>query len=77
MFQETADTGTFQGRYVLQHPYKGSVNCREGEEYRKHLTMRRARDIDSLARLTGWELPEIARRMKHANRPADASPIRP
>ena len=77
MFQETADTGTFQGRYVLQHPYKGSVNCREGEEYRKHLTMRRARDVESLARLTGWELPEIARRMNHANRPADASLTRP
>ena len=77
MFQETADTDTFQGRYVLQHPYKGPVNCQDGEEYRKRLMMRRAREVDSLARLTGWEPPEIARRMKHINQPADASLTRP
>jgi len=77
MFQETTDTDTFQGRYVLQHPYKGPVNCQDGEEYRKRLMMRRAREVDSLARLTGWEPPEIARRMKHINQPADASLTRP
>jgi len=77
IFQETADTGTFQSRYVLQHPYVGPVNCRDGEEYRKRLTMRRAREVDTLARLTGWELPEITRRMKHFNQPADTSLNRP
>jgi len=39
--------------------------------------MRRAREVDSLARLTGWELPEITRRMKHFDQPADASLTRP
>ena len=77
IFQETADRGTFQSRYVLRHPYTGPVNCRDGEEYRKGLTMRGAREVDSLARLTGWELSEITRRMKHFNfnQPADASLI--
>jgi hypothetical protein len=73
MFQETADTGTFQGRYVLQHPYKGPVNCPDGAAYQKQLMMRRAREVDSLAWLTGWARPEIARRMKRVNQPADAS----
>ena len=75
MFQETADTGTFQGRYVLQHPYDGPVKCQDGEDYRKRLTMRRVREVDTLARLTGWELLEIAKRMKRVN--PDASLIRP
>jgi hypothetical protein len=73
MFQETADTGTFQGRYVLQHPYKGPVTCQDGAEYQKRLMIRRAREVDSLARLTGWARPEIARRMQRVNEPADAS----
>lgn len=77
MFHETADTGTFQGRYVLQHPYDGPVNCQDGEEYRKRLTMRRAREVDTLSRLTGWELLEIAKKMKRVNQPADGSLIRP
>ena len=73
MFQETADTGTFQGRYVLQHPYKGPVTCQDGAEYQKRLMIRRAREVDGLARLTGWARPEIARRMQRVNEPADAS----
>jgi hypothetical protein len=77
MFQETADTTTFQGRYVLHHPFKGPVNCPNGDEYRKLLSIRRVLEAEGLARLTGWELPAIAVKMQKASQPNDAGPGQP
>jgi len=77
MFQETADTTTFQGRYVLHHPFKGPVSCSNGEEYRKLLGIRRTLEAEGLARLTGWELPAIADKMKKASQPIEARPGQP
>ena len=34
MFQETSNRQTFQGRYVLRHPFEGAANCSAGREYR-------------------------------------------
>lgn len=42
MSQETANQESFQGRYVLRHPWKGEVNCPQGERYRAELGERRA-----------------------------------
>jgi hypothetical protein len=68
VFQETADRTTFQGRYVLRHPWKGDDNCRVAAEYRDQLTARKEHEAQNLARLTGWDLQEIRRKMNlHAS----------
>jgi hypothetical protein len=63
VFQETADRSNFQGRYVLRHPWPGSDTCAAAAAYRQGLPERNARSADSLARLTGWTVAEIRRKM--------------
>ena len=63
VFQETADRATFQGRYVLRHPWTGDAACAEASAYRDALRDRRAREADQLARLTGWDLADIRKKM--------------
>jgi hypothetical protein len=63
VFQETADRATFQGRYVLRHPWTGDAACAEAGAYRDALRDRRAREADQLARLTGWDLADIRKKM--------------
>src|SRR5687767_409779 len=63
VFQETANTESFQGRYVLRHPWKGEVDCPEGGRYREELAARRARQRASLVELTGWSEARVRERM--------------
>ena len=63
VFQETADRGSFQGRYILRHEWKGTDQCRAADAYRSGLAERRAAQARTLATLTGWDLEEIRRRM--------------
>jgi hypothetical protein len=65
VFQETADRVNFQGRYVLRHEWKGdAASCWRAVEYRRDLRARREGEARTLARLTGWDLTDIRRRMK-------------
>jgi hypothetical protein len=68
VFQETGDRANFQGRYVMQHPWTGSDECREAEEYRRELPERRERRARTLAELTGWDLEEIRKKMRLGGR---------
>jgi hypothetical protein len=53
---------------VLRHPWKGDDNCRVAAEYRDQLTARKEHEAQNLARLTGWDLQEIRRKMNlHAS----------
>jgi hypothetical protein len=63
VFQETADRGNFQGRYVLRHPWKGGSDCAEAERYFEEVRRRQAREAQTLADLTGWSLAKIQARM--------------
>ena len=63
VFQETADRATFQGRYVLRHAWTGNDSCAAAAGYREALRDRRVREADQLARLTGWNLADIRRKM--------------
>jgi hypothetical protein len=64
-FQETGDRSNFQGRYVIRHPWKGSVReCPEAGRYLQDLSRRHEREAETLASLTGWDLEEIRRRME-------------
>ena len=77
VFQETADRSTFQGRYVLQHPFKGEDKCEAAARYRDELRARAEREAGALASLTGWPIEDIRRKMGPAYgavRPDDVAP---
>ena len=59
VFQETADRGNFQGRYVLRHEWKGDETCEAATTYRRGLAERREREAQTLASLTGWSIDDI------------------
>jgi hypothetical protein len=63
VFQETADRSSFQGRYVLQHPFKGEDKCEAAARYRDELRARAEREAGALASLTGWPIEDIRRKM--------------
>ncbi|MEO6236595.1 MAG: DUF2330 domain-containing protein [Vicinamibacterales bacterium] len=63
VFQETADRANFQGRYVLRHAWTGADTCSAGAEYRQSLRDRHAREAGQLARLTGWNIADIRKKM--------------
>jgi hypothetical protein len=62
VFQETADRSSFQGRYVLRHPWKGEAKCEAAEHYRRSLRARGEQEAGNLATLTGWPVEEIRRK---------------
>ncbi|BAY07283.1 DUF2330 domain-containing protein [Calothrix sp. NIES-2098] len=64
MFQETANRESFQGRYILQHPFSGDLNCSAGREYKQSLPRRFEQEAQTLAKLTNWNIQDIRRKMK-------------
>ena len=63
VFQETGDRANFQGRYVLRHAWTGGDSCTAATAYRRDVRDRHAREAGQLARLTGWPLDDIRRKM--------------
>ncbi len=61
-FQETADRQNFQARYVLHHPYAGTISC-DAAGYRTSLKTRREQEATNLVRLTGWSASIVRRAM--------------
>ncbi|MEC4982927.1 MAG: DUF2330 domain-containing protein [Oscillatoria sp. PMC 1068.18] len=61
-FQETANKQNFQGRYVIRHPYKGEMECDAAEQYQTVLRQRQEQEVETLAKLTGWDVNEIRRK---------------
>jgi len=62
-FQQTNNQEFFQGRYVMQHPFLGEATCAAGVEYRRSLPQRFEQEAQTLARLTGWNINDIRRRL--------------
>ena len=70
MFHETEDNRNFQGRYVLRHPWKGSPGkCEEARRYLDNLPRRQEKEAQNLARLTGWDINDIRKKVKIAKPP--------
>ncbi len=63
VFQETGSRENFQGRYVLRHPWTGDDRCSAAEEYRRGLPRRFEAEAQTLAKLTGWDIAEVRRRV--------------
>ncbi|AFZ23939.1 hypothetical protein Cylst_1666 [Cylindrospermum stagnale PCC 7417] len=64
MFQETANRESFQGRYILQHPFTGTLKCQAGREYQRSLPQRFEQEAQTLAKLTNWKIQDIRQKMK-------------
>ncbi len=64
MFQSTSNQESFQGRYVLQHPYTGETTCPAGREYKNTLRKRFEQEAQTLANLTNWNIQDIRKKMK-------------
>jgi hypothetical protein len=64
VFSETTDRQQFQGRYVMTHPYRGTLTCAAAKDYKAKVTDRQRREARNLAQLTGWNLSEIQRKIE-------------
>jgi Na+-translocating ferredoxin:NAD+ oxidoreductase RnfD subunit len=65
VFQETGDRQNFQARYILRHPFKGTVTC-NAEQYQEMLNDRYEEQSRNLAELTGWQVDDIRKKMNVA-----------
>ncbi len=52
-FQQTANTASFQARYIITHPATGDLSCEAGKKYLKDLKARREDELKMLTYLTG------------------------
>jgi hypothetical protein len=66
---ETRDRSNFQGRYVLNHPWKGSTSCEAGAKYRASLPQRFEQEARNLVDLTGWPLADVLAEMEATGQP--------
>ncbi|WP_353931075.1 DUF2330 domain-containing protein [Okeanomitos corallinicola TIOX110] len=64
MFQTTSNRESFQGRYVLQHPFTGELECSAGRKYRQSLFQRFEKEAQTLAQLTNWNIQNIRQKME-------------
>ena len=66
VFQTTADQTSFQGRYIMQHPFAGweTAKCSAMKGYRQTVHTRHLLEAKNLAELTGWDAGEIKTKMK-------------
>ncbi|PPJ63428.1 DUF2330 domain-containing protein [Cuspidothrix issatschenkoi] len=64
MFQATSQRDSFQGRYILQHPFTGNLQCSAGREYKRSLNQRFEKEAQTLARLTNWNIQNIRQKMQ-------------
>ncbi|MCI0441746.1 DUF2330 domain-containing protein [bacterium] len=63
VFQSTPNRENYQGRYILQHPFKGKITCDAGKQYVRDLPKRQEKEAQSLASYTGWDINEIRKKM--------------
>ena len=65
VFQETGDRQNYQGRYVIQHPWKGDASC-DISNYQANVRERQEREAQQLAILTGWDIGDIRAKIRFA-----------
>jgi hypothetical protein len=64
VFQETSNQDNFQGRYVMNHPFRDKMTCKAADKYRQQVSVRQEREVQNLTQLTGWPLADLRRRVK-------------
>jgi hypothetical protein len=64
VFQDTSNQDNFQGRYVMNHPFREPIACKAAEKYQKEVKNRQEREVQNLAELTGWPTTSLRKRVK-------------
>lgn len=59
VFQETGDKQFIQGRYIINHPWRGEARTEFARRYLATLPGRREEEAKTTARLTGWPIERI------------------
>lgn len=59
VFQETGDKQFIQGRYIINHPWRGKARNEAGRAYFAELPKRLEEEAKTAARLTGWNIERI------------------
>jgi hypothetical protein len=60
-FQATANNQFFQGRYVINHPFRETTSCQTN--YLQEVKSRQEQEAQNLAKLTGWNIEEIRQKI--------------
>jgi hypothetical protein len=72
-FEITGDRSNYQGRYVLRHPWRGDYkSCKAAGDYANTLVSRWDAEAVSLAKLTGWDINDIRKKMADGGFSANA-----
>ncbi len=71
VFQATSDRSNFQGRYIMQRPFAGEMNCTEATAYKKAVWTRQQQEAKTLVELTGWSLSDVKAKMKLSDAPPE------
>ena len=66
LLKVTDDRGNFQGRYVLQHPYGGRMQCDDAPRYVRDTRTRLREEAARLHDLTGWARGDIDTRIRQS-----------
>jgi hypothetical protein len=66
MFKITGDTTNFQGRFIMNHPFKGKVTCEAGKEYIRQKRVDLRTEALTLHDLTGWNIRQIEKRIRQS-----------
>jgi len=62
--KETKNRENFQGRYVMNHPFKGRLKCEAGKQYLRDVRIRLRSEAVELNKLTGWAPRDIEKRIR-------------
>lgn len=59
LFKVTNNRQNFQGRYIMNQPFKGEITCAEGQRYVRETKNRMRKEESRLRQLTGWSKASI------------------
>jgi hypothetical protein len=59
VFQQTGDKENFQVTCALRHPWKGKATCAAAKKYLAECPKVREKEMQTLAKLTGWKMESI------------------
>ncbi len=63
MFQATNNQESFQGRYVMNHPFLSEAKCDRGRDYKRTLPARLDKETQNVAKLTGWNINDLRKKL--------------
>ena len=61
-FQATSNQENFQGRYIINHPYREQMQCSQAKQYKQSVRQRQEQEAQNLATLTNWKIEDIRHR---------------